>query len=1164
MKKRILSFVLSLIMLISLVPVSALRVSAASRTTSEKAIEILKQIEGFHEKAYEDNGQWSIGYGTAANKGDTITRAEADKAMRTHLKSIDKAIGTLSITARREFTQSEHDALALFSYNCGTAWITANGRFRQSIINNDKGNDFLYNICLWANVGGTPSKGLLTRRLAEANLYLNGVYSCTAPANYTYTLLDGNGGSVGEEMVHGYNKNVPVAIKTVPTLKDSRFLGWYTQKEGGEYVTILDASTAGKTLYAHWQAKDGGVKDGKVTGTPASYTLSAAQAASLKVYETPSTAAKVLKTLVKTATLNVTAEYIDGDNVKWVKLREGGWISLGDVEKPVILLDNVVVTVTGDSVNIREKAGAYSYHKVVKRVTRGEKLTITQIKTVNGARWGQCEEGWIALMYTDYDQVTSEKNESSGGSNSIIATGTVACSSILKIRSGAGTTYKQVGTITNGTKVSIYEIKEVRGSKWGRINAGWICLDYVVIDQEVTEQPEENQKPSTGEKVIATGTVTHTYVNYRSGAGTTHSYKGQLSNGTRLSFFEIKTVNGHDWGRFDKGWVCLDYVTLDKQPAVDKEETPDKEETSDKEDTTDKNEPADKEETPDYLTAITNAQLVVYDQNGRKTSQVISQNKTVKVYALGTFENGTEIFAQVEQGYVLAKYLNIAIDNEKYEVTVTAKIHSTADGVETGKTLPKGEIVTVIAMRILDTSVWVYVTEAGGWVNAQLLKAVEAQPPEEEPEETEPEETEPEETEPEETEPEETKPEETKPSDKEEDKDDGKEENTKPSGTRSGVIVGADVVNVRSSAGVRYDNLATTLKRGTKVNVHEVINKDDAQWGRIDQGWICMKYVKLDVSTGGNSSGGNGATGYATGFVHSDVNLNVRSGPGTHYSKVGTLKYGDEVRVYEQELRNGMVWGRIDQGWVCMTYVTMTATGGSTGSTGSTAGSVMGTIARCFYAVNVRNAPGTGSALVGKILVGSRVEIYEQRKHGNTMWGRVDQGWISMDYVLLDSELPPEGDIGANAGTGSTGNSGGTSKPDTKPTPSGAVYTGSVIGTNQLKVRASASTGATVKGTLKRGAEVVIYETVIAEYMAWGRCDSGWICLVYVDLVPCDPNAVDARVVQTIDTAVRSGAGTRFEKVDTLPKGTVIPIYETDGDWFLTDGGWVSRYNLLA
>lgn len=234
MKKRILSFVLSLIMLISLVPVSALRVSAASRTTSEKAIEILKQIEGFHEKAYEDNGQWSIGYGTAANKGDTITRAEADKAMRTHLKSIDKAIGTLSITARREFTQSEHDALSLFSYNCGTAWITANGRFRQSIINNDKGNDFLYNICLWANVGGTPSKGLLTRRLAEANLYLNGVYSCTAPANYTYTLLDGNGGSVGEEMVHGYNKNVPVAIKTVPTLKDSRFLGWYTQKEGGE------------------------------------------------------------------------------------------------------------------------------------------------------------------------------------------------------------------------------------------------------------------------------------------------------------------------------------------------------------------------------------------------------------------------------------------------------------------------------------------------------------------------------------------------------------------------------------------------------------------------------------------------------------------------------------------------------------------------------------------------------------------------------------------------------------------------------------------------------------------------------------------------------------------------------------------------------------------
>ncbi|MBQ8834068.1 MAG: SH3 domain-containing protein [Oscillospiraceae bacterium] len=1157
MKKRIVSFLLALLMLASLVPNAALPASAASRSTSEKAIAVLKEIEGFHAKAYQDNGQWSIGYGTAASEGDTIIEEEADKALRTALKTIDKAVSTLSITARREFTQNEHDALALFSYNCGTAWVTANGRFRQSIINDEIGNEFLYNICLWANSGGEPSKGLLNRRLAEANMYLNGVYDADPPENFTYVLLDANGGSVGEDKMQGYNTNVPVEIKAIPTKSGSRFLGWYTKAEGGDYITVLNKSTAGDTLYAHWQTEGAGVENGTVVGTPASYTLSASKAASLKVYETPDTSAKVIKTLTKTVTMYIVAEYVDTANIKWVQLKDGGWVSLGDVEEPVTALENVSVTVTGDSVNVRENAGAYSYNKVVRRVTQGEKLTISRITTVSGSKWGLCEYGWIALMYTDYDQVIQESESTS---DTVIATGTVVCSSILKVRSGAGTIYKQVGTIATGTRVAIYDIKEYRGSKWGRISAGWICLDYVELDSDKKEDETEKDEDTTSETVVATGTVTHTYVNYRSGAGTTYTCKGQLSKGAKLSFFEIKTVNGHDWGRFKDGWVCLDYVTLDKQPVVDKEDTTDKENTPDKEENPDKEDTStDKEntttgkdettETKNYLLAVTSAQVEVYDSNGKKTDQVIKQGRAVKVYALGTFQGQTDVMAQVEEGYVLAKYLTIALDSEKFVTTAKVTVYSTAGGVASGKTLEKGTQVTATKMKITDDAVWVYIWEAGGWVNAELLTAVE-------PDEEEPEATTPEETEPEETQPEETEPEETKPDDKEEDKDDNKEESA---GYQTGVIYGADVVNVRSSAGVRYDNLVTTVKRGTQVKVYETVTKDDAQWGRIDQGWICMKYVNLNASTSGGSSSGSTATGYATGFVHSDINLNVRTGPGTTYPKVTSLAPGTEVRIYEQELNKGMIWGRIDQGWVCMSYVTMMSTGGSTGDTGSTEGSVMGTIARCFYAVNVRSAPGTGNALVGKILVGSRVEIYEQRQYGSTMWGRVDQGWISMDYVLLDSELPP-----ADGNTGSTG--GTTTTPEeTKPsTPSDALYTGTVRGTNSLNVRSAASTKASQSGTMKRGDSVVIYETAIADYMAWGRTDQGWICLVYVDLVPCTSGAIDARVVQAFDAVIRSGAGTKYEKVGTYEKATVVNIYETSGNWARTDKGWVSLNDLLG
>jgi uncharacterized protein YgiM (DUF1202 family) len=45
----------------------------------------------------------------------------------------------------------------------------------------------------------------------------------------------------------------------------------------------------------------------------------------------------------------------------------------------------------------------------------------------------------------------------------------------LHIRAGAGTCYKIVGRLYEGTKVTILETK----GNWGRINKGWISLDYV-------------------------------------------------------------------------------------------------------------------------------------------------------------------------------------------------------------------------------------------------------------------------------------------------------------------------------------------------------------------------------------------------------------------------------------------------------------------------------------------------------------------------------------------------------------------------------------------------------------------------------------------------------------------------------------------------------------
>ena len=128
---------------------------------------------------------------------------------------------------------------------------------------------------------------------------------------------------------------------------------------------------------------------------------------------------------------------------------------------------------------------------------------------------------------------------------------------------------------------------------------------------------------------------------------------------------------------------------------------------------------------------------------------------------------------------------------------------------------------------------------------------------------------------------------------------------------------------------------------------------------------------------------------------------------------------------------------------------------------------------------------------------------------------------------------------------------------------SGYKYTGKVIrnGSTPLKVRASASSTASVTTTLKNGASLVIYETTIADNMAWGRCDGGWVYLYYVDLTPCSGSAIDAKVVYTENTIAYTDSNCS-EVAGTYSRMSVVDIYEVVGKMARTDLGWVNTDNL--
>lgn len=569
MKKRLLCGLLAVTVLVGLIFTGALRVSATEMTASEECIAVLKKMEGFVAKPYYDNGQYSVGYGSGCGKNDYpngITEAQADALLRKYVTSMEKDIRRFLTTNRLTFTQNQFDAMVLFTYNVGSSWMFSSSDLRTAVLDGVKGNDFIYYFSRWSTAGYETSRGLVKRRLAEADLYLNGFYSVTAPSHYSYVLFDSNGGSCVSR-VQGYDASQPPKVIPTPVHDDPalRFLGWYTEKEGGAWVTDLDTSVAEKTLYAHWQTHN------MLKGT-VNYTRKVTSG--VTVYQKPGSDT-VIGNLDVGEQIRIIQDFVDAKGVKWGRLSTGGWLDLACTGANVTAAQkpsrqSISVKVTGDYVNVRTGPGAH-YPKSGTAYA-GQVLAITETKDVGGVKWGKFSTGWICLMYTDYDSAVASQNNKN---EQPIATGKVQCVGSLNVRGGAGVSYAIVGSLTNGTKVSIYEKKTVAGHEWGRIGTGWICLDYVVFDSKnETPEPEptepekpddkNDQKEDQKEPQKKTGVVFNcSELNVRSAPGTHNPKVASLKRGTRVEILEETTYSGIAWGRVKEGWISMHYVQLD-------------------------------------------------------------------------------------------------------------------------------------------------------------------------------------------------------------------------------------------------------------------------------------------------------------------------------------------------------------------------------------------------------------------------------------------------------------------------------------------------------------------------------------------------------------------------------------------------------------------------
>lgn len=1217
MKKRIVCVLLTLIMLVSLVPVTALTASAASLKTSEAAITIMKKLAIFKDKCYQVPGtnEFRIGYGTICSEKHkttykdgkvqdstdagkhSITQAQADQALRKLILDLDAKVNSFASANSLTLSQCQHDALVLFTFDVGDSWMSGSGVVRSAIVSKASTNDLLKAMSDWAG-----NQDDFRRRKIEVNMYKNGIYSDVTPSSFGTVTYNPDGGVIAPNYATSYtllfdtsktSKHIPA-----PTRNGYKFMGWYSAQYDGTLVPSLTGSYNGETLWAGWQATS-------VTANNAndlSYvhgineTLKVSQLVSLDVYAVPTKKnVKPFRTIKKdTATVTAIKDFIDDDGNRWCKLSAAGdgWVLLktsgqsdsGNTEYTGGKID-VTVTVTNAYVNRRASDSASSAKNGV--YTAGTKLKI--IATNDAKTWGQVEEngvavGWVALMYTDWSTVYDGSNPSDANNTTPIATATVTYNGYLNARSDPGVDNKIVGGFAKDTTVNVFEIRTVNGHRWGRTSTGWICLTYTSVKMLTDKNVSDTGVLDYAFEVtlVNASADLSTYVQPTTSSNNSDTIKAGT---TGLKITNAAVVDGVIWVKAH--WTVKETDKNGKTNVIAKSGWATY---------------SSFKLVPTKFTVVSDS-LNIRKAAGSDSEFVFKLTKGVEVEVHEIKLAGEEIWGRIE-GYTSGGvnydgWINLASNYVKRSSQITI------DGGTKGA-IGTGTVVNADSVRIRMTGAlygqvlgsinrgtkvavleekdgWYKIDfdvdnnkETDSWIYSQYLEVkmgvVESGTG----------------------------------------STGGTGTTQKTDGTGKGIIANTYAgVNVRSGAGIA-NAIVGKILNGTEVTILEVKLVGAAKWGRVKQGWICMDYVTMisyDEIPGNNSnnSGGNKGTGVSsfdeaerttttavyTGTVKADTTVYKTPNPNLAESenKVRSIGTGENITIHELttvtlEIYEGdktdkknenndietvvkqtSYWARINDGWIkdpdanitlnALDEKVHTLTGASE--------------------LNVRENAGTSYTSLGKLKKGDQVPVTkleivkDSSSRTLTVWGRVETsdgivGYCDLSYMSegalyeKDKNTTTTTPTTAPAPTiGSTGNTGDGGFVNNK---GGYKYTGKVINTESLNVRVTASTGAKKATTLKKGANLVIYETKISEDMAWGRCDAGWVYLYYVDLTPASGSAIDARVVYTDNTIIYTD-NAASSVAGTYSRMSVIDIYEYVGDMARTDLGWVSTGNLL-
>ena len=300
--------------------------------------------------------------------------------------------------------------------------------------------------------------------------------------------------------------------------------------------------------------------------------------------------------------------------------------------------------------------------------------------------------------------------------------------------------------------------------------------------------------------------------------------------------------------------------------------------------------------------------------------------------------------------------------------------------------------------------------------------------------------------------------------------------------TTSSVTVTVDGLNIRKSASAN-SSITGSLDEGAVIKIVET--KKDSRgntWGRLDsgKGWVNLKYTSSAKTQ--SSDSGESTSAYS---VKVNCRLNVRSGAGSSYDIINTLKTGAVVKIDQTKKDSrGNKWGRIagSTGWVNLKYTSTTTGDSNTAGTQNQSGTAASYTVKVTTDLNVRSGVGTGNSVVTTLSKNTKVSIVEEKKdsRGNT-WGKLSdgKGWINLKYTTKTTQQTSQQAAQQQSSQSTSYN---------------------VKVSCDLNVRSGAGTGNSIVKTLSKNAKVtIVEEKKDSRGNTWGKLSDGrgWINLKY-------------------------------------------------------------------